>query len=284
VKGGRKTEKADARGGGFFLLPHCLLASAALRTASPRAVKVLLTLCLKHNGFNNGSIGLGFREMATLIDSQNHQANSRALCQLIERGLLALECSHPRGKRLANEYRLTFIPTADGPATNDYLQWQPGDAGTRLKAQPKSRVAKSSTRTAPRVAETPTGKETSRCENLNGVHAKPPISDLSPVAVPSTHIGLPSVGLSASRQKSPSHGDGPISAAPDPAELRGRVLAVLEDAERGSQGQLAALAAIRPAALSKFLHNDGPLNEQSRLRLTLALPKVAGPNLERLTA
>jgi hypothetical protein len=49
---------------------------------------------------------------------------------------------------------------------------------------------------------------------------------------------------------------------------------------RGSQGQLAALASIRPAALSKFLRNSGPLNDQARIRLTMALPKVVGCNLE----
>jgi hypothetical protein len=56
--------------------------------------------------------------------------------------------------------------------------------------------------------------------------------------------------------------------------LRERVLSVLRSAARGSQGQLAALAAIRPAALSKFLNNSGSLNDQARIRLTLALPRT----------
>ena len=37
---------------------------------------------------------------------------------------------------------------------------------------------------------------------------------------------------------------------------------------------MAALAAIRPAALSKYLHERGSLNDGARLRLTLALPKL----------
>ena len=47
-----------------------------------------------------------------------------------------------------------------------------------------------------------------------------------------------------------------------------------------AQGQLAALASIRPAALSKFLSNGGALNDLARIRLTLALPKIAARKLE----
>jgi hypothetical protein len=273
--GKRKTERGDARGGGFFLLPHCLLASEAFRTASPRAVKVLLALCAKHNGFNNGMIGMGFRELAEAMDSQNHGANGKALCQLMERGLVALERSYPKGQRLANEYRLTFVAMADAPATNDYLNWKPGDAGTRKKARGNFRAAETSTRSAVRVAIASTGEEISRCENLNGGHENPPFFGSSPVAIASTHIVQPYEGLSASPSKSPQHTGGPLSAAPDPERLRERVLSTLDSAARGSQGQLAALASIRPAALSKFLSGGGSLNDQARIRLTLALPKIA---------
>jgi hypothetical protein len=275
-EGKRKVERADSRGGGFFLLPHCLLTSEAFRTASPRAVKVLLALCAKHNGFNNSAIGLGFRELAEIMDSRNHAANSKALCQLMERGFVALARSYPKGQRLANEYRLTFLPAGPDAATNDYLSWKAGDAGTRRKAPGGNfRASKTSTRSAVRVSKTSTGEEISRFENLNGHDAKPPISHSLPVSKTSTHIVQPYGRLSSSPLKSPETSGGPNSAAPDADELRGRVLAVLQDARRGSQGQLAALASIRPAALSKFLSDYGSLNEQARIRLTLALPKIA---------
>jgi hypothetical protein len=274
--GKRKTERGDARGGGFFLLPHCLLASEAFRTASPRAIKVLLALCAKHNGFNNGSISSGFRELAGIIDSGNHAANGKALCELMERGLVALGRSYPKGQRLANEYRLTFVATADTPATNDYLSWKPGDAGTHTTAQGGNfRASIIETRTASRVSVASTGEETSRFDSRNGVDAKPPFSGSSPVSIASTHISKPYGGLSASPSKSPLNIGGPISAAPDADELRERVLSVLDKATRGSQGQLAALASVRPAALSKFLNAAGSLNDQARIRLTMALPKVA---------
>jgi hypothetical protein len=285
MMGKRKAEKADSRGGGFFLLPQCLLNSEALRTASPRAIKVLLALCAKHNGFNNGAIGLGFRELAEWLNSQNHAATSRALCQLIERGLVTLERDYPRGQRLAREYRLTFVPAGDDPATNDYLNWKPGDAGTcRKRPRGNFRVEATATRSAVRVEATATGVETSRCDNRNGVHQKPPFLGSSPVAIPTTHIANHLRVCPSSSRRSVPNGDGPLSAAPDPEELRGRVLAVLDEAGRGSQGQLAAMASIRPAALSKFLNHSGPLDDLARVRLTCALPRLGVPIPEGLPA
>jgi hypothetical protein len=271
----RKAERGDGRGGRFLLLPHCLFASEAFRTASPRAIKVLLALCSKHSGFNNGAISLGFRELAALIQSGNNAANSQALCELMERGLVALARSYPKGQRLANEYRLTFINCGDHPATNDYLTWKSGDAGTRAKAQKGNfRAAIIETRTASRVSVASADEETSRFDSLNGGHQNSRLSGSSPVSITSAHIVQPFGDLSEAsnvpRRKRPAA----ISAAPDAEDLRERVLSVLRSAARGSQGQLAALAAIRPAALSKFLNNSGSLNDQARIRLTLALPRT----------
>jgi hypothetical protein len=284
--GTAKAQKGDARGGRFFLLPFCVIRSEAFRTASPRAIKLLFALCCKHNGFNNGAIGLSFRELADMMDSQNHGANGKALRELIQRGFVTVEKIYPRGQRLANEYRLTFVSTSAGAATNDYIHWTPGDAGTRHKGRGprKTRAATSATRTRLRVVEITTGGETSRCEIRNAVHAKSTISAIPPVADVAAHIGLPSVGLCRSASDFCRDGSLSASAAPDPDELRKRVNAVLESAGRGSQEHLAALASIRPAALSKFLHKDGTLNDRSRTRLTLALPRVAGRRLERTSA
>ena len=220
---------------------------------------------------------MSFRELAELVDSHNHAANSKAICQLMERGLVALARAYPKGQRLANEYRLTFVQTGGAPATNDYLTWKRGDAGTRRKAPGQRgnfRASKTSTRTASRVSKTSTGEETSRFESLNGDDAKPPILAEVPVEDTATHIVNHLKGSPQSVCQSPSSTGGQSSAAPDPDDLRRRVTAILDHAARGSQGQLAALAQIRPAALSKFLNREGSLNEGARIRLTLALPKI----------
>jgi hypothetical protein len=245
-----------------------------------------MALCEKHNGFNNGAIGLGFRELARMVDCQNHSANSRALCQLIERGLVVMERDHPRGLRLAREYRLTFVPTGETPATNDYLKWEQGDAGTRRKPPGRRnfRVVTASTRGAVSVAAIAAGGEKSRCEGCNEVDAKALLSRPAPVVMGATHIGKPYVGQPDSPRKSSQNGGDTQSAAPDADELRARVQSLLPSAQRGSQGQLAAIAAIRPAALSKFLHSGGSLNDQSRIRLTVAVAKLAGGRLEAIRA
>ena len=276
MSGKRKTERGDARGGEFFLLPHCVLNSEAFRTASPRAIKVLLAVCAKHNGFNNGRIGIGFRELAEWCDCQNHTANNQALGELCNRGLLSVEVEHPRAQRLSTEYRLTFVSTGDAPATNDYLHWKRGDAGTIQKRSVGNfGVATTATGKPASVATIATGEETSRCDYRNGVHAKPPFLVVDPVAITATHIVQPFGGQSASPRESTQNTDGHLSAAPDPEELRDRVTAAIEAAGRGSQGQLAALAQIRPAALSKFLGDTGSLNDAARIRLTMALPRIA---------
>lgn len=280
--GKRRAQKGDARGGRFFLLPHCVLNSEAFRTASPRAIKVLMALCAKHDGFNNGRICLGFRELAQWTECQNHAAHNEALGELVARGLAAVECEHPKAKRLSTEYRLTFLPTEDRAATNEYLTWKRGDAGTKRKRNKGNFVvAVTATGLAETVATTATGEETSRCEDHNGGHVKLPFSSSPPVAITATHIGNHTGGSSGSRSASLPN---TRSIAPDPNDLRQRIQAVLADAERGSQGQLAAMAAIRPAALSKFLSNSGSLSDQARIRLTCALPKVAARNPERATA
>jgi hypothetical protein len=271
--GKRKTERGDARGGGLCLLPLCVLNSEAFRTASPRAIKVLLAICAKHNGSNNGRIGLGFRGLADWCDCQNHAANNQALGELVSRGLLAVECEHPRAQRLSTEYRLTFVATDGTPATNDYRHWQIGDAGTVQKRSVGNfGVAATETGKPASVAITATGGETSRCDYHNGVHAKAPLLSADPVVMAATHIGKPFGGVSASPEEPLQ-----LSAAPDPDELRGRVTVALEAAGRGAQGQLAAYAQIRPAALSKFLRDSGSLNDAARIRLTMALPKIRGP-------
>jgi hypothetical protein len=242
-----------------------------------------MALCSKHDGFNNGRICVGFRDLAEWLDCQNHTANSAAIGELVGRGIVVVECEHPKAQRLSTEYRLTFMPTDCGPATNDYRHWKIGDAGTVRKRRVGNfgnfGVATIATETTVPVATIATGEETSRCDYRNRGHGKRPFFDRAPVAITTTHISEPFEGLPASRINTPRNSGGPLSAAPDAEGLRERVQSVLDASARGSQGQLAALAAIRPAALSKFLNSSGTLNDQARIRLTMALPKIASCNM-----
>ena len=276
----RKAEKPDARGGTYLLLPHCLLTSAAFRTASPRAVKVLLAICLKHNGFNNGRIAMSARDLAVAVDCQNHAANGEALAECILRGFLALESDFPKGKRLAREYRITFVPTERASATHDYLSWEVGDAGTRAKVSPprgnKRVVATATVEPVSVVATATVAKQTvvatSTAETLNGEN--PPILESASVVATATHIVSQSRPSSAIQSKFRPDSGGPLSSAPEAEELRARTKALLSNVGRGWQNKLAAQADIPAGTLSKFLNRGAPLDDRARIRLTCAMPRT----------
>lgn len=279
--GQRKAEKPDSRGGKYLLMPHCLLASEAYRTASPRALKVLTAMCLKHNGFNNGRIGVSCRDLAEAIDSQDHGANLRAIGELVSRGLVVIEGDHAKGKRLAREYRLTFIPTETSSATHDYLHWQQGDAGSRRKCDPRNkgnkRVGETSTVRPVSVGETSTVRkqtvgETSTAETFN--RENPPFFKSASVEESPAHIVASVSRPVRSTSKSAHNSNDLSSAAPDAEELRERAKALLASLGRGFQNKLATDANIPAGSLSKFLNYDAPLNDRARLRLTCAMPKT----------
>jgi hypothetical protein len=279
---GGKSEKPDARGGNFLLLPLCLVASEAFRTASPRAIKALLVIWQHHNGFNNGRIGVGFRELAEGMDSQYHEGNIKAVGELIARGIVALSADRPKAERQAREYRLTFIPTKGAPATHDYLSWTTGDAGTRVKPRivagtRKNGLADTATETAQSVAITATGLKKSAADTATGKsenNGNPPFPDFASAADTATHIVNQSVPLSRSANRLSGNSGGAISAAPDADEVRRRTVGLVKRLGRGTQGKLAKEARLSAASMSRFLNSNSDLDERARIRLTLALPKV----------
>jgi hypothetical protein len=274
-RGKKASELPDRQGKGYFLLPDCLTTSIAWREASPLMVKLLIAICVRHNGRNNGRIGLSSRDAAKELGMQNYHSIAAAFAEAMLKGFIALEKDHPRGERMAREYRLTFVGVRDGPATNDYLTWRPGDAGTR-----KKRVA-------------PTAAEISVSDVVTGADAK-----LSVVATAaetaksaergnvsdenaSTHIFNHRERFSDRTQLGSvphSHNDGQgtvvLTAAPSCEELRTRVADHVRRFGRGSQSRLAKLAGIPPGTFSRFINHRAPLNHQARLRLTLAFPRA----------
>jgi hypothetical protein len=279
---------ADGRGGRFALLPHCLTASDAYRLASFRAKAIVAVVAARFDGFNNGHICLSARELADALGCQNHRANSTALGECIARGLLVCERPHPRGSRLSPEYRLTWVSSGAAgkvqPATNDYLHWQAGDAGTKpTRNIGKNRPVAIATETSLSVVTTATERKQTvaaiaTAETANDVN--PPFLVEPSVAAIATHIVSHRGGSKTHPPRSRDIANGPISAAPDAVELRKRMLGVLARLPRGFQGRLAQAASVPPGTLSKFLNHDGPLSEQARIRLTCALPKTEAAALQ----
>ena len=284
----KRGAKADCRGGGFDLLPRCLTSSEAWRTASPRTTKAIVAILRRHNGFNNGKIAMSLSDLAYELDSQNHHANSRALAEAHARGICLLARSYPKGSRLAREYQLTFIESADGPPTHEYLKWVPGDLGSRRK--PTAPTPRSKTRTAEIAAdrarsvkdfatERKVSAADTAMENLETDGQLPMFPELRP-AVSAGHI-ISHSGQSKKKESS----DGKIgsfwsspfqnaSSAPSTDALRARAGDLIGALGRGTQSRLATLAKIPIGTLSKFLKRDGPLSPKSRVLLSCALGRL----------
>lgn len=299
-----RNEKADGRGGSYARLPHCLTKHDAYRTASFRARAALDVLAQRHNGFNNGKISMSADELAYGLNCQNHRANATALGELIARGIITLEKDHPRGSRLAREYRLTYISTLRAgqivPATNDYLQWRVGSAGTVTKRKiGKSRVAMTATENRLSSAMTATERKISPPKidpNFPGSERETRADLDSSVAVITTHIGGHVSPVSGSGENGGSARPDPERpaciahdawvaaaaraaenpAAPSADELRDRAILFLVKAPRGTQTLLARESGIPDGTLSKFINQQGPLAPRACIDLACALGRLEG--------
>lgn len=263
----------DRKGGGYLLLPQVVVDSPAFRTASFRAQALLILLHRTFNGFNNGKLCLSRNQIAEGLNCQNHAANRKALGELVARGLVVQEKSYPLGSRLANEYRLTFIQ--HGPegrvqnATNDYLHWAPGDAGTVSKRKPGN------FRRATIAHESPvSGAAIAHDRKLSG--AAIAHEDLETHENPSSFHGPSCAAIAQHIGYHPKGQMGGDKASPDMLEtLRDRVKVALAD-RTATQKSLAEAAGILPGTLSKFLHHGRSLPRAQCIDLQLALGQHLG--------
>ena len=103
-----------------------MLRSAAWRSLTPQQRVVYLELENRHNGTNNGFIGLSVREAE---DACNISKNTAAACLkvLVERGFI--HCTRPGAftykKRHASEWELTAWQFGDELPKKDFMRWQP---------------------------------------------------------------------------------------------------------------------------------------------------------------
>ncbi len=113
-------------------LEHWILDTAAARSLSGSAFKVLVYLGKRYDGFNNGKIGFGCRsgciskktgtsERVTLPIGIGKSAIAAALLELETAGFIrcAKESTFDQ-KRMAREWRLTWLPVGNEPATKEF--------------------------------------------------------------------------------------------------------------------------------------------------------------------
>jgi len=106
-----------------------MLDRPAFRALSGNEVKLLLLLCMKHYGLNNGEIACGVREAAEFVGCTPNTAGkcfqglqARGFIEATRKGAFSVK------DRKATLWRLTFYPSPGGrPATREYARWKAGD-------------------------------------------------------------------------------------------------------------------------------------------------------------
>jgi hypothetical protein len=123
------------REGQYFGLSYSMAHSAAFRSLSGTALKVLLELRCRYNGRNNGEVFLSYQEVAVLLGMSKSTA-ARAFAELKAKGFLKLaRPGHFYGRR-ATEWILTDCPHKGHPATRDWQNWRPDKGGKNKSSAP----------------------------------------------------------------------------------------------------------------------------------------------------
>jgi hypothetical protein len=101
----RRKHTGRAESGGFFALPHAVMASPAFRNLSAHGVKLLCDLGGQYRGSNNGDLGAAWRVMNPL-GWRSRDTLTRALRELIDAGLI--EQTRQGGLNRCSLYALTW--------------------------------------------------------------------------------------------------------------------------------------------------------------------------------
>lgn len=177
---GQGPQKPDHKGS-FTMTPRKVTGSLAWRHLSFRARAVLQAFQDRHNGFNNGEIGFGLKEIGSAIGSKGHGANAKAVAELIEKGFLEMTSDFDRAASKVRQYRITFIPTGRDrnlkPATNEYLDWRPGPKDARKFGG--ANIAPSATESG-----APLGANTAPMKKVSGANTAPRVTESSGLATP----------------------------------------------------------------------------------------------------
>ena len=110
----------------FVGIEYIILNSPAFGELSGEAIKLLLYVCARHDGENNGTISFSVREAAAKLKCTPNTAGNR-FRELIECGFLVPVTKGAFSVKLkaATTWRITFYPSPGGkPATRDYARWQ----------------------------------------------------------------------------------------------------------------------------------------------------------------
>lgn len=296
AKGAKQAQpqRADTRGGGIILLPRCVIESPQWLAMGFRARYAVLAVASYFSGFNNGEIGVSSRQLADAMGSKNLAGNEAALQEAILAGFVERTRDYPRARRLASEYRLTWIPTGKAPnlkpATHDYL------AGAVVMKQRRQQPCKSVStietgllRSSKQAVKQPASTiEAGEAENRHfPVSTTEALIDLSPPPTPASFRSQATeTSRGLERPRSMTEDAWILAkrratanpATADDDHVRAAVVSYLSTAARGEQTRLSEAADIPGPALSKFL-KGGTLADDRLGRLMLELMKRGGASI-----
>jgi hypothetical protein len=271
-----KAQKVD-HSGSFIQLPRAILDSPAWHSLSMRARCLLLALSFRFKGQNNGHIPASSRDLATAIGSSRYPANRAALGELMMAGFVVAERMHPKGSRMATEYRLTWIESGHGPGRRPASnEWRNCESGNMRK----HRGAETSTRNRKHADAPSTDRKFRVDAPLTGEVETPLLRIDAPSTPLVSHLsGAVVVPFPSIETFQIPAGQFPGAACMQLDELRSFTLAYLRWAGEGSQSRLAKSASVPGGSLSKFLAGRS-LAAHHRMNLQLAVGR-AWPVVER---
>ena len=97
--------------------------SDGIRCLSGPALKILIELRCRYNGFNNGKIILSYEEAARYLGLSKTSVK-RAFDELVDVGFIKLRKQGRWYGRKASEWSLTMISENGHPATNEWAAWK----------------------------------------------------------------------------------------------------------------------------------------------------------------
>ncbi len=119
----------------YLKLPYNLIKSPQFRSLKGNAVRVLLEIASRHNGYNNGHIGVGLEDLVQTL-GMGKSTVQRCLQELQKIKFIILRKPGKFQGRIASEWEVTFLSTDERQASNEWGQ---------VKALPYKRKPKSKT-------------------------------------------------------------------------------------------------------------------------------------------
>ncbi len=105
----------------YLRISYAVLSHHNFKLLNGSSVKILLEICLRHSGFNNGKIAISLNQLADNLNISRSTAQ-RGIDQLLQTQFIVRPKKGYFTGRKASEYGVTFLNSKDMPASNIWGQ------------------------------------------------------------------------------------------------------------------------------------------------------------------